>query len=388
MNISLLVIILFPIGMPIFIARLASLSGNFRLPVMLTLIVLTWGSALLSVTFLFLAGGDIVFTGLMASNILIAIVVVLLATLLGNFLSGFISRRFAVSVADALATVITGISASVVMPLLSLYLLGTQALTLFPTENYIALDATINFRVFMTNFVLLGLASSLTAYVLMGRGTISVLRRRKAMIVRNVSVILSIILSFLLALAISYAYGILLESSDEFYESTRTINIIMLSLLAFSYITILWGMLTAGLTVGIFEEIVMLFNFLLFVGISIGIFAGLSFVTGEVLDSVNYVNEIFLIALCLLQIRSFMLGDKVISLLMMLVMLFFFVEVGVNMKFDIFYRIPILAIIYLVIQFILNQLGMMLRQVRSAGWILTGLFVIALILLPITALIA
>lgn len=376
--------ILVIIGLPIFIAQIASSRGKYRLPVMLTLIVISWGLALLISTFVFISSGNVELISLMASNILIAIVIVVLATLAGNFLSSLIAQRYAVSVADALATVIAGISASAVMPMLSFYLLITQLPSISGTE-LAALNLTINFRIFITNFLLLASSTGAIAFVLMGWGTVSVLRRRKATIVGSASIILSVILSFLWALVISYFYEFIIQLN---LDDERTRNGLILAMIVFANISILWGMLTAGLTVGIFEEIVMLLMFLLFVGLSISILASLNYVFQEYMRPANYVDEVLVFALCLVQLRAFMLDDKVINLLTILLLFFFFMMVATTIEFNSVYSLLILTVVFLATEFSLSQLGILLRQVRSAGWILTGLFVIALILVPLTALIA
>lgn len=311
---------------------IAARFNRFRLPVMLSMIMLSWIviiiSGIVALRFTTLdntqqAEQVVSYSSLITSNLLIAVAIVFVTTLLGNIASNIIARRYAESVADALGTTIAGICASVLMPWLSIYLSQTQIAGILLDNTIVGIN--FNWRLFTTNFLLLSFSTVATSLTLMRWGTVSVLRKRKSDILGFVCSALCILLSIFVAITLTYTYDLLMIVE----QNQTNANSGMVVLLGFAYTSFLGGMLTAGLTVGILQDLLTFFYFTVFM-LVIVLLMSLFLIYSEdlnnlsnMLDNILYI--ILLLILYLLQTKSVLVHDKLMSFIISIVIFALFV---------------------------------------------------------------
>lgn len=377
-NFLLLIVFLFA---PLLIARAANLLGSYRLPAMVTLLVLLWSAVVLWGVGYVIAPGDDFSANVSAAMLGVVVTLVVPLVVAGRLLARLIALRFAPSVADAIAAVIVGSTASFVTLVLSMYL-SLTGFVVFSGVSSAALTSVepLPLSVMAPVTGLLIFVTATSAWILMGWGSMPTLRQRKGTVIGLVCVGLAVFFSIVLSLLLS-----ILATSFPLIASSGVVWLVLIG----GAVSIIVGMLTAGFMHGILVGLASLFDLsalLVIVGLVMALAGSHTAVPAMTLSTAVKMLAL-IVALSLVQLRAVLIGQRVLSMLCLVLLAIPFVGLAQQLPPDSLH-IAGLILLFLLLAFWLGRWGLALRQSRQGGRISTALLAMSLLAVPLVFLIA
>ncbi len=297
---------------PMIIGRLANLAGRYRVLVMVVLLLIFWSISSLAVNFILIPESTISAIGPALLGIDLVLVVPLVVS--NRFLTHLIAKRYAQSVADAIASIIIGSIASFVPPIINIYF----SVSLFASYEKVSLIPAKEIAVFPLPVLLamMGLAIFATAsiaWILMGWGSMPTLRRRKGTTLGLVCIVTTVcafgILTIVL-IPILNTLSLLTSSLDTLYFYIVIIQIV-------GGLGLILGMLTAGFMHGILLGLASLFDFIAFLAVFwvLGQAFGIHSDENGIKIGIAIKFLVLIMALSIIQLRANFVGHEIITTL-------------------------------------------------------------------------
>lgn len=371
---------------PLLIGKVAQWLGRRRLIPMLLAQVLFGNILIVVLVYVLLAAGDLRTTTILGISLLLGSVAALVPSwLFGIWLGNQIEKRFAEAVADTIAAVVAGalVNFSATFFFMSGVALFMRSTPIPETQAPSTVTSPV---IVVLLYIAIATFTSLSAWLLLGTGSMETLRQRKGTILGLIAVALALIFSTLLSLIYALLGPAFETALAASIPETSTIELstipllVQLALTIWGSYSILSGMLVGGFTAGVlqFVERALYFGLLVY---------GANMLSTMISMTIRYTSihpflgVVLFALLFVLSVRLLLFEDRVLTLLTF-VLVFVVVynilgSAGLYTPMETFFGVSIFVFFFILV----GQVASFLRPTRIAGLVTAVLFLVALVIL-------